>query len=126
MNTKNDTAVGTQTPLKRLSSSLTPSEQVAWSLALLLFGVGDIATTRVGMSIGLVEANHAAGLMMGSFGFWPSVLGGKGLILGLIAVQHYAYKRMGYGWAGQLLVWYMVLLGSLLTVWNSWLIYSVL
>lgn len=43
---------------------LTP-DRVAWSLALLFFGVGDLFTTVWGFRVGLVEANpfitHAVG-----------------------------------------------------------------
>jgi len=30
---------------------------VAWALALVLFGVGDVTTTVVGFSLGAIEAN---------------------------------------------------------------------
>jgi len=33
----------------------------AWALALVLFGLGDVTTTVVGLSLGAIEANPAVG-----------------------------------------------------------------
>lgn len=85
-----------------------------WLLAVLLFGVGDVVTTSVGLGVpGVVEADPVARALIESFGL-GSIVGLKLLAFGLCYAVWRAVPRpyctgVPLGLAG---------LGAVVTAWN--------
>ncbi len=58
----------------------------AWLAAIVLYVVGDISTTAVGLNIGAVETNPAALALFEAVGLWPAMLLLKAVVMALLGV----------------------------------------
>lgn len=91
-----------------------PRHAGLWAVALLAFGLGDTATTAVGLSMGAPEANPILGGVVGAHGLWGIV----GLKAGVLAVGAGAYALLprpeAIGVPAGLAV-----LGVCVTAWNA-------
>lgn len=77
--------------LKASVPSLTRAERRTWVLALLLFVVGDMATTAVGLQLGAIELNPGGVWLLETLGVLPGMVVGKAAVLG---VTWAFYSRM--------------------------------
>jgi uncharacterized membrane protein len=97
---------------------------VVWSLAVLLFVVGDWATTRYGLARGgLVERNPLARRAIDRFGVTASLLVLKTAALA-VAVSGYLYAAGDASTASYRLLFPLVvfLVGLVTTLYNLWVL----
>lgn len=95
-----------------------------WTLAVLLFVVGDWATTRYGLSrAGLVERNPLARRAIARFGVTASLLLLKSAAL-VVAVSGYLYAAGDASTAAYRLLFPLVVLlvGLVTTLYNLWVL----
>lgn len=95
------------------------SERVLWAGALLVFGLGDLLTTAVGLQLGAVELSPVGSDVLHTLG-WPGLVAIK---LSLLAALWLAVRFLSslVRWAVALA---LVVLGVLLVGWNSLVIWT--
>lgn len=86
-----------------------------WSLALLTFGVGDVATTWYGLQTpGVMESNAVPALFIQQYG----ILGMIAMKLTFITVMYIWYLSLSDRTAGIGIPSGLAVVGTLVTVWN--------
>lgn len=69
-----------------------------WAGATLTFGVGDLATTAIGISLlGAAEANHLPALLIDGVGLWALVPVKAALMVGLALLYVHTPKEWRVG-----------------------------
>ena len=100
------------------------TNRTLWLLAVLTFGVGDLVTTGYGLSVGLAESHPAFAMfndipVMGAIAVFTGV---KAVVILLFAGGWYSIRTRDYA---QGIPFGLSLLGTAITMWNSYLILSV-
>jgi hypothetical protein len=89
-------------------------QRAVWLVALLAYGVGDLATTTVGLSLGRVaEAGPLATRTLARWG-WPGLVGLKSAVLAGFFLLWYAVRTPGRVAVPLALA----VVGVCVTVWN--------
>jgi hypothetical protein len=85
----------TPNPLDDPLAPLLDHQRAVWVVAVLAYGVGDLATTTVGLSLGRVaEAGPLATRVLARWG-WPGLVGLKTVVLAAFFALWYAVRTPG-------------------------------
>lgn len=89
-------------------------DKIAWSGAALTFGIGDLATTYVGLQIdGVYEMSPTANIILQSGGYTNLIIAKSFTLIILIAV----YKAVDEDWMVAVPIT-LILVGVFITLWN--------
>lgn len=99
-------------------------EYLSWALAVSVFGLGDILSTWVGISLGAVEANPVASHAMGELGVLPTMIIGKIAVLSVVGLL--AHLSREQGWPSVHLPLTLAVMGGLIVGYNTVVILTLL
>lgn len=89
-------------------------DRIVWSGAVLTFGIGDLATTYIGLQIdGIYEMSPTATMMLQSGGYSNLIIAKSFALIILIAV----YKTVDEDWMVVVPI-SLILFGVFITLWN--------